>query len=306
MNSAQPDCSIIICTRGRNVSLLKTLNAFRSVAIPAGWLVELIVADNDGDAGAHDLVASLRIPSIHLYYLHVPKPGKSHALNLAIAVARGRVMLFTDDDVEPADSWLLRMAEPMLHGKCDAVAGRIELAPHLERPWFGVMHRTWLAEVADPAQGELVLVGASMGIHRRVFEVIGHFDEALGPGASGFGEETLFGMRLEAAGFSISPVVDTFVVHHPAESRLLRSEWLLAALRLGETSAYIMHHWEHASLVLPRLRAFFLRAKLRARTLHSHTTDEEVEGCPEWEMSYHVQIARLDKYAEEACKPRNY
>ena len=300
------DCSIIICTRGRVERLKKTLRAFESVRVPRGWDVELIVADNDESGSAAKVVWSTTLDRMVVRYVHQPQPGKSRALNAAVAKASGRALLFTDDDVEPAESWLERMAEPLVEERCAAVAGRIELAPYLVRSWFGVMHRTWLAEVLNPADGKIALVGASMGIHRSVFELIGGFDEALGPGASGFGEETLLGMQIQEAGLLISPVVDTFVVHHHDLARLLRPEWVVAAARFGETSAYILYHWEHVVVVFPRIRAWMVWAKLGFRQWLMAGFRIENEGCSEWEMSYRVQIARLKRIGFESKSSRNY
>jgi glycosyltransferase involved in cell wall biosynthesis len=45
-----------------------------------------------------------------------PAPGKSRAQNTALAEARGEVLLFTDDDVEPAEDWIEKMARPLFGG----------------------------------------------------------------------------------------------------------------------------------------------------------------------------------------------
>src|SRR4029078_5463557 len=47
--------------------------------------------------------ARSRLP---LTILHEPKPGKNGALNRAIDAARGRLLVFTDDDVEPDSRWV--------------------------------------------------------------------------------------------------------------------------------------------------------------------------------------------------------
>jgi glycosyltransferase involved in cell wall biosynthesis len=41
-----------------------------------------------------------------LVRLTLPRPGKSAALNFGMSEARGRLLIFTDDDVIPADNWL--------------------------------------------------------------------------------------------------------------------------------------------------------------------------------------------------------
>ncbi len=300
------DCSIIICTRNRAARLEKTLRAFQCVKVPLDWRVELIVADNGSSDNTAELVKSARHPSIKMRYVYEGRPGKSRAQNLALAQARGEALLFTDDDVEPAENWLENMARPLLERRCEAVAGTILLAEYLRRPWFTRMHGIWLAEVRNPAAEATELVGASMGIHRSVFSVIDNFDEELGPGATGFGEETLLEMQMREAGLRICPVTDTFVVHHPDATRLRRSDWLAAAKRFGRTSAYTTYHWKHARVPYPALQVVWLRTKLFLRRLSRRTPRLDAEGCPEWEMSYLANIESLVRFVEESRRPRNY
>ena len=300
------DCSIIICTRNRASMLEKTLLAFQTVEVPRGWRVEMIVADNGSTDRTAEVVKSASHAAMEIRHVCEPRPGKSRAQNTAMDQARGEALLFTDDDVEPAANWLECMARPLLEKRCEAVTGRILLAEHLRRPWFSHLHGIWLAEVRDPVAHVGGLVGASMGIHRSVFEQIDNFDEELGPGASGFGEDTLVWMQMLEVGLRISPVTDTFVVHHPDPSRLLRSSWLATAARFGRTSAYLMHHWEHSRPPFPALQAMFVQLKLFLRRLPQHATRPDMEGCPDWEMSYLAHIESLKRFVEESRRPRNY
>lgn len=300
------DCSIIICTRNRASMLEKTLRAFQSVKVPVGWRVEMIVADNGSADHTAEVVKSAHHASIEIRHVYEPRPGKSRAQNAAMAHARGEALLFTDDDVEPAEDWVENMARPLLENRCEAVAGRILLADDLRRPWFTHLHEMWLAEVREPATDSPELVGASMGIHRSVFETIDDFDEELGPGAAGFGEETLVWMQMMEAGLRICPVHDTFVIHRPDPSRLLRCAWLTAAARYGRTNAYLMHHWQHSRVPYPALRVFLLRMKLLLRRLPLRSARLEAEGCPDWEMSYLTRIEGLKRFIEESGRPRNY
>jgi glycosyltransferase involved in cell wall biosynthesis len=299
-------CSVIICTRNRASTLERTLHSFQSVKVPDGWSVEMIVADNGSTDATVSVVTMASHPTIEIRHVSEPRPGKSRAQNTALAVARGEVMLFTDDDVVPAPNWLECMARPLLENRCEAVAGRILLAEDLRRPWFTQLHEMWLAEVREPAVNSPELVGASMGIHRSVFETIGNFDEKLGPGATGFGEETLVWMQMMEAGLRIFPVNDTFVIHRPDPSRLLRCAWLSAAARYGRTNAYLMHHWQHARVPYPALRVCLLRMKLFLRRLPRRSQPLDAEGCSDWEMSYLTRIEGLERFIEESGRPRNY
>ena len=300
------DCSIILCTRNRAPMLEQTLRAFQTVTVPNNWRVELLVADNGSVDHTAEVVRSARHDSIEIHHVYEPRPGKSRAQNAALAQARGEALLFTDDDVEPAANWLENMARPLLERRCEAVAGRILLAEELRRSWFTPMHGIWLAEAREPAPHSPGLVGASMGIHRSVFDQIDNFDEELGPGASGFGEETLFGWQMREAGMRICPVTDTFLIHHPEPTRLLRSNWLAAASRFGRTRAYLMYHWEHARVPCPTLLALLVRIKLWMRRLAHRPARSDAEGCPDWEMSYLTRIEGLTRFIEESRRPRNY
>lgn len=286
--------------------LEKTLTAFQSVRVPSGLSVELIVADNGSVDHTAEVIRCAMHPEMEIRSVYESSPGKSRAQNTAVAAAGGDVLLFTDDDVVPADDWIERMSKPLLERDCDAVAGRILLAESLHRPWFTPMHEVWLAFVREPASNSPELIGASMGIHRSVFDRIGSFDEELGPGASGFGEETLVWRQMKQAGFRILPVSETHVVHYPEESRLLRSSWLAAAARFGHTEAYFMHHWEHSRAHLLAVQLCWLRIKLFLRNRLRSAPALDEEGCPAWEMSYLVRIATLNRLLTESRKPRNY
>lgn len=286
--------------------LEKTLRAFQAVQVPADWRVEMLVADNGSTDHTAAVVKAASHPAIEVRHVYEPRPGKSRAQNTAMALARGVALLFIDDDVEPAASWLENMARPLLENRCEAVAGRILLAEDLHRPWFTPMHEIWLAESREPAVDSAGLVGASMGIHRSVFEIIDDFDEELGPGASGFGEETLVWLQMREAGLRILPVTDTFVIHHPEPTRLLRANWLAAAKRFGRTRAYLMHHWEHDRLPYPALLGWWVQTKLFLRRLARRPPGLDSEGCPDWEMSYLTRIESLKRFIEESRRPRNY
>lgn len=300
------DCSVIICTRDRASMLEATLNSFRAINVPEDWRVELIVADNGSKDSTEAIVRRTELPRMEIRYVHVPEPGKSRAQNAALATARGVALLFTDDDVEPASDWLEKMGRPMLEGRCEAVAGAIQLGAELHRPWITPMHRIWLAWIPEPDAEAPQLIGASMGVLRSVFETIGPFDEELGPGASGFGEETLLWMQLKTAGMRILPVSDTRVIHHPEPSRLLRRAWLAAAQKFGRTDAYLKYHWEHRHVSRPECRVWWVWAKLSVRRFFAGRKDLDSEGCPAWEMSYLVELACFERLKIESCRPRRY
>ncbi len=286
--------------------LAQTLERFLRVSVPTGWKVELIIADNGSTDGTAEVIRSARHPAIEIRHLMEERPGKSRAQNRALRAARSDVLLFTDDDVELAENWIERMAVPLREGNADAVVGRIILSSELRRPWMTPMHEMWLAAVAEPADEAPILIGACMGVHRAVFERIGAFDEELGPGATGFGEETLLWRQMKEARMMILAVRDTHVVHHPDPSRLDRASWLAASRCFGLTDAYIKHHWDHERPAFPLMQFLFLRAKLFVRRRFAARHQNGDEGCAAWEMSYLVRLESMRQWRNERQRPRNY
>jgi GT2 family glycosyltransferase len=298
--------SVIICTRNRAVSLRPTLESIGKVTVPDGWTAELLVVDNGSTDGTRAVASELRLSNMKLRYVSEPKPGLSHARNAGMSVAKGEIILFTDDDVRPALDWLEKMVTPMLEGKCDAVVGSVRAAGHLQRSWMEPMHKVWVAVPTSSGDPERELVGANMGFRRSVLERVPGFDTELGAGALGFGEETLFSWQLCEAGYRLSKVPDALVVHHFDPSRLLHSQWLAGARKRGHSSAYLLHHWHHGTMKNPLLRAHFFAARLHLRRILQPPVPMDVEGCASWEMSYLHAIEMCWYFAKERQRPRNY
>jgi glycosyltransferase involved in cell wall biosynthesis len=298
--------SIIICTQNRAASLEQTLRAFAGVKVPSGWEVELIVVDNASNDRTADVVRSAKIEGFKVRYLYESRKGKSNALNAALAIAQGEALLFTDDDVAPAADWLEKAATPILHRECDGMMGQIRLGDELLRPWMGEDHKWYLAVSGSPANPAKELVGANMGLHRSVFQRIRGFDPELGPGASGFGEETLLTWQMQEAGLRLQAVPDAIVVHYPDAARLLRAEWLKGAHKRGRSLAYLLYHWQHAELKWPGLRYYYLSAKLCIRRIFPPPPSPNEEGCPPWEMSYLAEMTFCQQFIEECKRPRKY
>jgi len=303
---SSPLISVIICTRNRSQALARTLESLRQLEVPAPWRAEFLVVDNGSTDATARIVAAAAGLDPRLKYVAEPRRGQSIARNTGLAFSTGDIVLFTDDDVFPDRRWLRTMAEPLFRGEFDAVVGQIQLGAELAREWLTPFHKHWLA-APEPCPGmPLELVGANMGFHRRVLNLVPGFDPELGPGALGFGDDTLFSWQLEKAGARIGLLREALVVHCPDASRLLRRAWLEAGANRGRTQAYLLHHWFHGTLRAPRLQQLCLTAKLKLRRVLQPPPPLDAEGGIPWEISYVSCIAKCQQYQRERSRAPKY
>jgi glycosyltransferase involved in cell wall biosynthesis len=300
--------SIIICTCNRVPSLQKTLKALGRAGVRPDWDVEVLVVDNASTDETAKTVQAMTLPNANLHYIYEPVKGLGHARNAGLARARGEIIVFTDDDVEVAPEWIEELVAPLANQSCEAVTGRITLAPGLLRPWMTRMHKVWLASSDDfeLCEGSRELIGANMGFRRSVLDRVSAIDPELGAGRLGTAEETLFGWQLVEAGFRIQYVPTAKVIHHLDASRLLRRHWLGDAVKRGRSKAYLRYHWEHDDVQVPRLARLLYRMKLQLRRRLQPPPPDDGEGCPLWEMSYVASMALCDQFCLERQRPRNY
>ena len=97
--------TVAIGTWNRAELLDGTLRSLAQATIPAGVTWDVIVANNNCTDHT-DAVLDAHAGSLPLSRLHVPRQGRSHALNAMVERLRGDLVLWTDDDVEVAGDWI--------------------------------------------------------------------------------------------------------------------------------------------------------------------------------------------------------
>ncbi len=299
--------SILICTCNRAESLLQTLESLALVNVPENLDCELIVVDNASSDRTAEVIQSFPMPNMVLRYVSETKRGLSNARNTGIAAARGKIILFTDDDVRLPQNWIAQMCQPILSGTAEVVAGGVKIAAHLERDWMQPIHRAIFAssEFID-RESPNCLVGANMGFLKEILAKIPGFDPELGAGAIGYGDDTLFTAQIQQAGYRIASALDVVVEHHFDESRLLRSHLLKAVKNAGKTSAYLAFHWHHTQINYPHLR--LIKCLLNLAFWHLQTWKKPLnqEGLlpGEWEVLHIIYFYR--QYLVEWKRERKY
>jgi glycosyltransferase involved in cell wall biosynthesis len=105
--------SIVVPTYRRPVSLGLLLPIILGQMDRLSEEVELIIVDNCSNQSAHQIVAVLA-PSAS--YVSEPRRGIANARNAGTRQARGRYVIFIDDDQVPAPNWLASFGEMALAG----------------------------------------------------------------------------------------------------------------------------------------------------------------------------------------------
>lgn len=208
---SDPRVSVIVGTRNRPDHIARCLP---TILANEGTSAEIIVADQSTDTSTAHVIEAIGDPRVNL--IRLVTPGKSRALNAALANCRADIIAFTDDDCTVPPDWLVRALttigrEPsagIVFGGLAAVPhdSTIEFVPTFLPPKYAVLSSTTRVHQAG--------VGANMVVRRAVFERIGVFDEQLGPGALfRSAEECDIAYRALAAGFTIVQDPSNVVLH---------------------------------------------------------------------------------------------
>lgn len=223
--------SVILATRDRASLLRGTLDAL-SKQISPGCPVEIVVVDNGSIDGTRDVIqAAARESSIPIVYLTESKPGKSHALNTAVARAQGDLLVFTDDDVLPSPGWLAAYAQVFGETAADYAAGRILPLWDVTPPRWLMPAQHGVLAVGDGGTRRLTLagihdqvmpIGANMAVRRSVLDRIGGWNPDLGKLKNTLrtGEDHEFALKLAAAGFTGVYEPEACVLHRVPADRL--------------------------------------------------------------------------------------
>ena len=279
--------SLVIPTCNRSASLQRLLNSLDALVVPPSLHAEILVVDNGSvDETGRILAAQTKIDRVVTFYnLTEARKGKASALNRAIAVAKGEILLIVDDDVVVDSQILVRHVEAHREYGFDAIQGRV--LPGVD-PDGNPADKRRLDEYNIPYvdHGERVceirgLTGTNMSFNRKVIEKIGGFDSRLGPGAAGFSEDTEFSMRVRQAGFKIGYTPHAVVYHELNPERYGRRYNRDVEYRKG-MSRSLYRNDPVLLRVIPNLLANCVRYclyRLAGRTQKAYKTEGRIMKC---------------------------
>ncbi len=230
-----PRISIVIPTQRRPGPLaLAAGSVLRQTGLDLAE-IELIIADNDQAPSARAGVEALaaRAP-FAVVYVHEPTPGVANVRNAAMAVARGELIAFLDDDEEAPPGWLSELLAALSRFGADAVFGPVRG----RAPAAVVRHRDYLERFFSregPAEagpiaghygcGNSLVRRAAMPDPRRPFaDARNHIG----------GEDDLLFQTMAASGARFAWAPDAWVWEDPAPERLTLRYAIARAFAYGQ------------------------------------------------------------------------
>lgn len=279
--------TVIIATRDRASSLERLLQSLESSIAPAGVEVEVIVIDNQSQDDTGQLLARAAAAErqFPLRVLHQGPPGKAGALNRGLASAAGDVLLILDDDVAVDAACLEAHVRAHEQGLFDAVQGKI--LPGLD-PDGKPADSSRLLEYNIPLlnHGEAFreirgLTGTNISFTREVLEKVGYFNPNLGPGASGFSEDSEYSARIRKAGFKMGYTPHAVVYHELNPARYGRDYNRRVEYRKG-LSRSVYRNDSIVFRVIPDMTANCFRYavyRLLGRSQKAYKTEGRIFKC---------------------------
>ena len=233
------DLSVLIATRNRARLLGPTLASLARQELN-GLRWEVIVIDNHSTDDTPQVLEQARrtLPVVPLFE---SEPGKNRALNRGLTIARGQLLVFTDDDGTHSPGWLFDLYQAAQRwSDFDIFCGPIEPTYPPETPaWlkeelftstaFSKFPPVWIPPMTEEAPFEyrnILPFGPNFAVRRTAMQGV-QFDPQMGPQGSSYpmGGETEFLHRLRARGCQII-YVPTAQVSHNVEVSQISVDWL--------------------------------------------------------------------------------
>lgn len=250
------DVSVVIATWNNSKRLRVTLSSIKACIIPQGLKWELVIINNNCTDDTKTVISQLQ-GCLPIVYLKEDIQGKSRALNKGLKSSRGKLIIFTDDDVTPCQDWIKIYWEAYL--QCPE---RRFWGGPIESEFEGVPPDNKLLECA-PASikgfdcgnkrrflDDSYFLGANWAVPRKVMIEVGGFDVTLGLNAQAqkaSGEEIDLMFRIKQKGWVAEYLPDACLKHFVPASKCA----LEHIVKRKEISAYATYYCYRFDRKLP-------------------------------------------------------
>ena len=178
-----PSVAVVVAARDEEGCIERCLDAV--LAQDYGGPLTVVVADDHSADGTAGVVRRVAAGDGRVRYLAVPDPtdhvvGKAQALHAAIEAVDADLVLITDADCAPVESWVRAMADGFADPSVGVLCGLSRIAPRPGRFFDRVQALDWrlllgvvsaTAELGAPATG----MGNNMGVRRHAYRAVGGY-----------------------------------------------------------------------------------------------------------------------------------
>jgi succinoglycan biosynthesis protein ExoM len=211
---------VCVCTF-RRPSIAETIASVARQQLPAGTRLRLIVADNDEEPAAREMIEQAgRDAGVELHYVHAPARNISIARNACLDAATADWLAFIDDDETAPPDWLARLIARSEGVEVVFGVSEARFVPGTP-DWIrqGDFHSNRLSDRDGAHNGYTcnVLIDRRFALRHKI-----RFDHKLGQIG---GEDTLFFREMLDAGARFAYAPDA-VVHEPIPAQRSNLAWL--------------------------------------------------------------------------------
>lgn len=268
--------NVVFATFNGSLTLQRMLPCLKKLnSPPCPW--RIIAVDNESTDSSFELLRSFT-DTLPLQVLRCSGRGKNRALNMALGVIDGDLIILTDDDVLPASDWLTQFWNlATTQTKYDIFGGVVRADFPIQPPVW--VEKAWIpldiayAITEHGSEGATHpgwIRGPNMAVRRRVFESGLRFNDAVGPGPGQYamGSETDFSRRAVAEGYQLWFSHKPVVAHQVRENQFSK-DWLMGrAYRhglgrasrmptLNEPFIFGVPRWLWRQYLTSKIKAFF-------------------------------------------------
>jgi GT2 family glycosyltransferase len=284
--SSDKSVSIVIATRDRPNDLLVCLTALHRLRNDRR--VEIIVVDNNPPSGLTPPVVK-QFTAVSL--INEVRRGSSYARNAGVKASSGEIIVMIDDDVTVPPDWLERLLTHFSRPDVMVVTGNVlplELETHsqvLFETYGGLgrgferfeANRDWLRAFKSAPRTWMLGATANVAFRADVFrdQRVGLFEEALGAGMAGVGEDTYMFYRILHAGCTLVYEPSAYVLHkHRRDAHAFRRQ--IYTYSKGHVAYHLTTLFRNGDLrvivyllfTLPRTYLFRTKARLLRRSVY--------------------------------------
>jgi glycosyltransferase involved in cell wall biosynthesis len=222
MTDGPPDVSVIIPTHDRVDSLLRLIRSLDVQSFPARDFEIIVVADGCTD---HTESAVRSHPSASTIHVRSQENrGAAAARNAGAAIARGRLLLFIDDDIEASPDLISAHVQAHRRRPGCAVMGPYPSSQSRDGSFFRLHLRSWWAErfatLEEPGHRFMFrdLLSGNLSILASQFGELGGFNDTI---RNAGGEDYEFGARVLRSGIDLAFAPEAAARHHEHETMSL-------------------------------------------------------------------------------------